>query len=57
MGLISTDWHRLWLCYKFLCSTFSKGTFDFIKRNTIRELFYKVKNIRQIKGGFEFKIF
>ena len=53
MELISTDSHRLWLCHKFLCSIFSKGTqpFDFIKCNIIRKLAGKVKFISQINGG------
>ena len=31
-GVIWTHWCRLWLCYNFFCSVFSKGTqtFDFI---------------------------
>ena len=35
------------------CSIFSKGKqpFDFIKRNVIRKLAYKVKYIGQINGG------
>ena len=35
----------MWLCYKFLCSIFSKDTqsFDFIKLNVVRKLAYKVK--------------
>ena len=46
-------WHRWWLYYKFLCSIFSKGkqSFDFIKRNVIRKLAYKVKYINQINVG------
>ena len=36
---------RLWLCYKFQCSIFSKGIqFDFIKYNIIWKLAYKVKS-------------
>ena len=40
------DVHRFWLCYKFQCSIFSKGTlaFDFIKYNLIWKLAYKVKS-------------
>ena len=40
------------LYYKFLCSTFSKGTqpFDFIKRNIIQTLAYKIKYVVQING-------
>ena len=57
-----THWGRLWLCYKFLCRMFSKGTqpFDFVKHNIIRKLVYKVKYIDQINGvfrKFESKIF
>ena len=48
MELLSTYWRRLWLFCKFLCSTFSKGTFNFIKRNIIRKL---VKNIIQSNEG------
>ena len=53
MKLISTHWHRLWLCHKFLCSIFSKGAqpFDFIKPNLIWKLTYKVQYISQINGG------
>ena len=53
MKLISTHRHKLWLCYKFLCSILSKGTqpFDFIKPNVISKLTYKVKYISQINGG------
>ena len=51
MELVSTHC-RLWLCYKFLCSIFSKGKqpFDFVKRNVIQKLTYKVKYIIQISG-------
>ena len=50
IDLVSTHWHRLWQCYKFLCSIFSKATqpFDFIKWNIIWKLGYKVKYISQI---------
>ena len=53
MKLIPTHWNRLWLCYKFLCSIFSKDTkpFDFIKRNGLRKLDHKGKFISQINGG------
>ena len=53
MEEVSTHRHRLWLCYKFLCSIFSKHTqpFDFIKDNVIRKLAYKVKDISQINGN------
>ena len=46
-NLASTHWHRLWLCYKFLCCIFSKGIqpFDFIKHNIIWKLAYKVQYI------------
>ena len=52
MKLISTHSRRLWLCYKFLCTIFSKGTqpFDFIKRNVIQKFGCKVKYITQING-------
>ena len=45
MELISTDWRRLWLCSKFLCSIFSKDKepFNFIKRDIIKKLATKVK--------------
>ena len=51
--LASTHWHRLWLCYIFLCSIFSKGIqpFDFINCNIIRKLAYKVKYISHINRG------
>ena len=51
--LITTDLCRLRLCYKFLCSIFSKGKqpFDFIKCNILQKLAYKVKYISQINGG------
>ena len=55
--LILTHWHRLWLCYKFLCIMFSKGThtFDFIKPKIIWTLTCKVeKYISQINGGLMF---
>ena len=50
MELISTHWCRLWLCCKFLCSMFSKGSqiFDFRKSNITWKLTYKVKYISQI---------
>ena len=37
--VISTHWRRLRLCYRFLCSMFSKDTspFDFIKRKRAQE--------------------
>ena len=52
MELISIYLHRLWLYYKFLCSTFSKGTQpnDCIKCNIIRKLAYKVKSVIQSNG-------
>ena len=45
MELISTHWCRLWLCCKFLCSMFSKGsqTFNIRKPNITWKLTYKVK--------------
>ena len=54
MVLILTQWCRLWLGCKFLCSMSSKDTqrFAFIKRNIIWELTYKVEYyISQINGG------
>ena len=41
------------LCYKFLCSIFSKGTkpFDFMKGNIVRRLVNKVKCIGHINEG------
>ena len=53
MELISSHGLSLWLCYKFLCNLFSKGTqlFDSIKRTVIRKLAYKVKYISQISRG------
>ena len=41
---------RLWLCFKLLRSIFSKSTqpFDFIRRNIIWKLTYKVKYINEI---------
>ena len=52
MELITAHLSRWGLCYKFLCSIFSKGTqsFDFIKRKVIRKLSYKFKCISQING-------
>ena len=52
MGLITTHWSRLELCYKFLCSIFSKGTkpFDFIKCTVIWKLTYNIKCSSQING-------
>ena len=45
--------NNLGLCYKFLCSIFSKGTklFDFMKRNIVWRLVYKVKCISHINEG------
>ena len=55
MELVSTHWHRLWLCHKFLGSMFSKDLqpFDSIKHNIIRKLAYKVKYNSQINGSFD----
>ena len=53
MELITTHCSRSGLCYKVLCSIFSKGSqpFDFIKRNVFRKIAYKVKCIGQMNGG------
>ena len=53
MELITTHSRRLWLCSKILHGIFSKGTqpLDFIKRNVIRKLAYKVKYISQTNRG------
>ena len=50
--LKSTNRHILWLVTNF-CSIFSKGTqpFDFIKRNVIRIIAYKVKYISRFNRG------
>ena len=44
---ISTHWCRLWFCYTFLCSIFSKGTqtFNFIRPNIILKLTCKVNTL------------
>ena len=56
MELIAIHSRRLWLCYKIIRSIyFNKGTqtfdFDFIKRNVVQKLAYKVKYSSQINGG------
>ena len=52
-GVTSTHWLRWRLCYKFLCSIFSKGTepFDYTKSNIIWKLTFNIKYINQINGG------
>ena len=55
MELVSTHLRGLWHSCKFLCSMFSTNIqpFDFIKRNVIRKLPYKVSYITQINGDLQ----
>ena len=53
IGYISIHWLRLRLCYRILCSMFSKSTllFDFIKRKRINWLNILVMSRTRFRGN------